>query len=123
MSPMKAFLPAVLFCFISPCGTLAGEADVVEVEITEASDGTFRFDATLSHRDTGWNHYADKWHIVAPDGSILATRTLLHPHVDEQPFTRSLSGVSIPETVTEVSIRGHDSVHGYGGAVIRKKVR
>jgi len=39
----------------------------------------------------------------------------LHPHENEQPFTRSLSGVVIPEGITEVTLRAKDSVHEYGG--------
>jgi hypothetical protein len=96
----------------------AGEADVVDVEVMRAADGTWRFDVTVRHADTGWDHYADAWEVVAPDGTVLGTRTLLHPHVDEQPFTRSLAGVAIPDGVTEVSVRAHDSVDGYGGAEI-----
>jgi hypothetical protein len=45
----------------------------------------------------------------------LGTRVLYHPHVDEQPFTRSLGGVRIPAEVTSVILRAHDSVHGAGG--------
>ncbi len=119
---MKAISLLVMIFFVSSLKAFAGEVDVVKVEMIKDGDGTFRFDVTLSHDDTGWKHYADRWEILSPDGSILGTRTLLHPHVDEQPFTRSLSGVKIPENVTEVSVRGHDSVHQYGGAVISKKV-
>ena len=96
----------------------AGEADVTDVEIVKESNGSYRFNVTVSHQDTGWDHYADKWDVVAPDGTILGTRTLLHPHVEEQPFTRSLSGVKIPDDISEVTIRAHDSVHGYGGKEI-----
>ena len=53
--------------------------------------------------------------MLTPASEIIATRTLHHPHVDEQPFTRSLSGVKIPEDVEQILVRGHDSVHGYGG--------
>ena len=70
--------------------------------------------ATLRHADEGWDHYANRWEVLAPDGGVLATRTLRHPHVDEQPFTRALRGVHIPADVTRVRIRAHDSVHGYG---------
>lgn len=93
----------------------AGEADVLGVELTSSGDGVYRIDVTVEHADEGWNHYADAWDVVAPDGTVLATRTLLHPHENEQPFTRSLSGVTIPPQVTEITIRAHDSVHGYGG--------
>ncbi|MEM7023552.1 MAG: hypothetical protein AAF637_13315 [Pseudomonadota bacterium] len=94
---------------------MAGEADVVAVEVSRAGDGTYRFDVTVRHDDTGWEHYADAWDVVAPDGSVLGTRTLLHPHENEQPFTRSLSGVAVPEGIAEVTVRAHDNVDGYGG--------
>jgi hypothetical protein len=93
----------------------AGEADVEAVKATRAADGTWRVDVTVRHADTGWDHYAHRWDVVAPDGTILGTRRLLHPHENEQPFTRSLSGVSIPDGVTSVTIRANDSVHGEGG--------
>ena len=100
----------------------AGEADVVGLEVIKDGNGLYRFNVSVSHADAGWKHYADKWEVLGPDGSVLGTRTLLHPHVDEQPFTRSLSGVEIPESITEISVRAHDSVHEYGGVVIRKKI-
>jgi hypothetical protein len=93
----------------------AGEADVVAATLTPSGDGTWRVEVTVAHADEGWDHYADAWEVVAPDGTVLGTRTLLHPHVDEQPFTRTLSGVAIPADVTAVTIRARDSVHGHGG--------
>ena len=94
----------------------AGKADVVAVEAVQESAGTWRFDVTVAHADEGWEHYADKWEVVAPDGTVLGTRVLLHPHETEQPFTRSLGGVAIPEGIERVIVRAHDSVHGLGGA-------
>jgi hypothetical protein len=99
--------------------TVAGEADVVAAQATRSGAGVYRFAVTVRHADTGWEHYAEKWDIVAPDGTVLATRTLLHPHEDEQPFTRSLDGVAIPDTVDHVVVRAHDKVDGYGGAEVR----
>jgi hypothetical protein len=93
----------------------AGEADVIDVKARPAGDGLYSFDVTVRHTDEGWKHYADKWDVVSPDGSVLGTRTLYHPHVEEQPFTRSLSGVKIPAGIDKVTVRAHDSVHGYGG--------
>lgn len=92
----------------------AGSADVLEVRVAQVGPGLYRFDVTVRHPDTGWDHYADKWEVVALDGRVLATRTLLHPHVDEQPFTRSLGGVRLPDTVGRVTIRAHDNVDGFG---------
>ncbi len=93
----------------------AGEADAVAVKVTPESSGTWRFDVTVSHADEGWSHYADNWQVLAPDGRVLATRVLLHPHENEQPFTRSLSGVVVPAGVLRVTVRAHDKVHGFGG--------
>ncbi len=106
-------LVLVLCVFATPA--FAGEADVLGVEYRQASDGTYTFDVTVRHADTGWDHYADRWEIVAPDGTVLATRLLAHPHETEQPFTRSLSGIEIAEDIAEVTVRAHDSVHGHGG--------
>jgi hypothetical protein len=106
---------AGLLLMAPPAVALAGEADVVGVAAYPEGPGLWRFEATLRHADTGWDHYADKWEVVGPDGTIYGMRELLHPHETEQPFTRSLGGVAIPEGVTRVKIRAHDSVHGYGG--------
>ncbi len=92
-----------------------GKADVVDVKIKRMGNDIYQFVVTVLHRDEGWDHYADKWDVVAPDGTVLGTRTLLHPHVEEQPFTRSLDGVKIPGTVQNVIIHAHDSTHDYGG--------
>ncbi len=99
----------------------AGEADVVRAE-ARAEGAAWRFRVTVAHGDTGWDHYADKWDVVAPDGTVLGTRVLLHPHETEQPFTRSLGGVEIVQGVTEVTLRAHDSVHGYGGKEVTVKL-
>jgi hypothetical protein len=93
----------------------AGEADAISAKASKGGGG-WRFDVTVKHADTGWDHYADAWRVVGPDGTVYGTRTLYHPHVNEQPFTRSLSGVVIPSGVTEVTVEAHDSVHGWGGA-------
>ncbi len=99
-------------------GALAGEADVVRAEALAEGGGAWRFRVTVAHGDTGWDHYADKWDVLAPDGAVLGTRVLLHPHETEQLFTRSLGGLKIEEGVTEVNLRAHDSRHDYGGKTL-----
>lgn len=101
----------------------AGKADVIAATIEPAADGrTFTISVTLRHTDSGWDHYANRWEVIGPDGRVLATRTLYHPHVDEQPFTRSLANIDIPMPITWVKIRGHDLVHGYGGREVTLSV-
>jgi len=92
----------------------AGESDVVDVTIESLGGGKFRINATLLHDDTGWDHYADRWDVLDEAGQVLGVRELAHPHVNEQPFTRSVS-VSIPESVKTITIQSNDSVHGGGG--------
>ncbi|MDJ0741045.1 MAG: hypothetical protein QNJ91_15120 [Gammaproteobacteria bacterium] len=101
---------------------VAGEVDVLQVEIRRAAAGSFDIDVTLRHADTGWDHYANRWEVLGPDGRVLATRVLYHPHVNEQPFTRSLSAVAIPAEFTWIRVRGHDLVHGHGGREVTLSV-
>jgi hypothetical protein len=108
----RLFVACIIFVTTT---VYAGQADVIEVKINPSGERVYSFEVTVRHADEGWKHYADKRDVVAPDGSVLGTRTLYHPHVDEQPFTRSLSGVKIPAGINTVTIRAHDSVHGYGG--------
>ena len=114
-------LVAGLSCLCVDAG--AGEADVVEVVVSANDRGGYNFAVTVAHGDTGWDHYADRWEILDGDGNILGTRTLHHPHVNEQPFTRSLSAVEIPDHVKEVTVRAHDRVHGHGGKVVSVELK
>ena len=115
---MRARLIPFLIALLLPVIAAAGEADVVDVVATQESPGIWRFDVTVQHDDAGWDHYADAWEVRAPDGTVLGTRKLLHPHDNEQPFTRSLNGVEIPDDVEAVEIVAHDSVHEFGGATM-----
>lgn len=100
----------------------SANADVERVRAIQADDGTWTFHVTVRHPDTGWEDYADGWDVLTPDGTVIQpdpsspfTRLLLHPHETEQPFTRSQSGIAIPPDVTQVRVRAHDLVDGFGG--------
>ncbi|MEM5585203.1 MULTISPECIES: hypothetical protein [unclassified Roseibium] len=90
---------------------MAGDVDIVGAT-AKMSGNSWTFSVTLKHADSGWDHYADLWQVLTPDGNLLGERVLLHPHVNEQPFTRSLSGVTVPEGLDTVIIRARDTVHG-----------
>ncbi len=100
----------------------AGEVEIIDVKARANAVGTYAFDVTLKHGDTGWEHYANAWDVVTPDGTVLGTRKLLHPHVDEQPFTRSLSAIKVPAGVTSVIIRAYDKVHGLSDKTFEVKL-
>lgn len=116
---LKCRLLAAMIPLMLGNWALAGEADVVKVAVRASGDGVYRFDVTVRHGDEGWKHYADAFEIVAPDGKVLGTRILLHPHETEQPFTRSLGGVRIPAGIKTVEVRARDKVHGLGGKTMR----
>ncbi len=99
-----------------------GDADVVDATTVQADDGTWTFRVTVRHADRGWKDYADGWDVVLPDGTVVKrrasdafTRVLGHPHVNEQPFTRSQSGLTIPDGVAQVTVRAHERPDGFGG--------
>lgn len=99
-------------------GAQAGDVEVVAVTFGKQGK-TWSVDTTLRHADSGWDHYADAWRVVTVDGGVLGTRTLYHPHVDEQPFTRSLSGIAIPDGTTVIFVEAHDKVHGWSKQRVR----
>lgn len=94
------------------------DAPVVE-EVVISGD---RVSVTLSHPDTGWDHYADGWEVLDTDGNSLGVRVLLHPHVTEQPFSRSLSGVQIPQSANAVYIRARCNVDGWSDALFEVRL-
>jgi hypothetical protein len=114
MNRLFAFVLLATICLSAG----AGEADVMDVTVSCNSDSVCRFDVTVMHDDEGWEHYANRWEVVSSDGKILATRELLHPHENEQPFTRSLANVRIPGNLSKVIVRAHDLIHEYGGKEI-----
>ena len=111
-------LVAIIVLFFLPAVSFAGEADVVAVKASSGKDGTWSFSVTVRHDDEGWDHYADRWEVLGLDEKVLGTRVLMHPHVGEQPFTRSLGGIEVPNDVSKVLVRARDSVHGYGGKMM-----
>lgn len=93
-----------------------GCAHVTAVEITETGPDEYRFDVTVRSDDRGWDKYADLWTVATVDGTVLGERVLTHPHDNEQPFTRSLSGVTV--SVDEVIVAARDSVLGFCGDTV-----
>lgn len=90
--------------------------DVVAVTVVEGPAGIFRFDVTMSSPYDTPDRFADAWRVVGDDGVVYGIRELLHDHASEQPFTRSLTGVELPDEVASVVVQGRDSTHGWGGA-------
>ncbi len=103
----------IFVCMMLLATPAIADAPVIEQVTARQTGASWNFSVTLSHPDTGWDHYADGWEVLAPDGTRLGYRELLHPHVNEQPFTRSLSGVSLPDGLKTVLIRARDTKDGW----------
>lgn len=106
----------------SDIGTNAGSddqqfPDVLEAEVTASGD-TWSVAATISSPYDSPERYADAFRVLGPDGTELGIRELTHDHANEQPFTRSLADVIIPDDVNEVTIEGRDQVNGWGGDTV-----
>lgn len=99
-----------MLCFSS--ALYAGQAQVEQVVADCNEERICNFDVTIRHADEGWTHFANGWEILTPQGALLGRRVLEHPHVKEQPFTRSLRKIKIPAGIDTVVIKAHDSVHG-----------
>lgn len=98
------------------------DANVLYVKVVQEQDDKWTFHVTVEHPDTGWDDYVNGWNVSLPDGTILKTessseftRTLLHPHLGEQPFTRNQSGIEIPQGVERIIVKAHDLLDGFGG--------
>ncbi|CAM4241584.1 hypothetical protein [Palleronia rufa] len=106
-------LPLCLLALVAAGAAGADPARIVAA--TSAPDGAGRqVSVTLRHGDIGWEDYADAGRVELEDGTVLATRELVHPHVTEQPFTRSLGGVAVPADVDRVHIRARTLTGGWG---------
>lgn len=108
---MIKYLPILIFAVPA----FADDA-VIENATARPSGESWTFSVTLSHGDTGWDDYADGWRVVSEDGTELGLRVLYHPHVEEQPFTRSLGGVDIPAGTESVFIEARTNTDGWGSA-------
>ncbi len=102
-----------------------GDVEIVLVSARLTGEETWSFSVTLEHEETGWEDYADGWDVVLPDGVVIKpspddpfTRLLGHPHVNEQPFTRSQAGIVIPAEVDTVFVRAHELGDGYSSMVV-----
>ena len=121
MTARHLFGAAVVITFlVVGCGSDDPPADsaktqfptVLEATATAVGD-TWRFDVTISSPYDGPTQYADAWRVLGPDGTEYGIRVLTHHHAGEQPFTRSLSGVVIPDDVSTVLIGARALVNGW----------
>ncbi len=122
-------MKTLLLLILCACQTFAAEikaeaearatslnfAQVVYVSALQIEDDSWCFKTTVEHNDQGWEHYADGWEVLDLNGKKLGYRLLGHPHVNEQPFTRRLCEIIIPNDTNKVVVRAKCNKHGFGG--------
>jgi len=102
----------IIISYTSSAPLLAGQAVIEKVKAECNHKRLCKFDVTISHADEGWTHFANGWQIFTTKGELLGHRALAHPHVKEQPFTRSMRNIKIPPSIDTVIFIANDSVHG-----------
>ena len=103
--------------------SIASDAKILKASAELTSAQKFNISVTVEHADEGWDHYANTWRVYSMDGKLIGERILYHPHVNEQPFTRSLLGLSVPSEVKEVMIVAVCSKTGESKASYNLKLR
>ena len=91
---------------------------VLAAELRRESDGTWSLDVTISSAYDTAERYADGWRVLDDEGDVLGEQELTHDHAEEQPFTRTQTGLEIPDSVSTVTIEVHDTENGYGGETL-----
>lgn len=94
---------------------------VTSASIAQQGDGwTVR--AVIRHPDTGWDHYASGWQVLAPDGQVLAFAEITHPHPGGEPIKEELTGITLPQGVDHLMIRVRCTLDGWSARVYRLDV-
>ncbi len=98
-------------------GDQAGQRfpDVTSASFESVDDGTTDFAVTVSSPYDTPERYADAIRVRNEDGTVYGETELTHDHADEQPFTRTVSGVQLATGVGSVVVEARDSVNGWGG--------
>lgn len=110
---LKTCLALLIFVGCAAIQAHADDVQIIQASFVQGEKGSWNINVTLKHGDEGWKHFSNAWRVVDKQGNVLANRVLGHPHVNEQPFTRGLSNISIPKKIQIVFIEAHDLKHGW----------
>ncbi|MEW7292053.1 hypothetical protein [Aquimarina sp. 2304DJ70-9] len=95
-------------------------AEVISVSVT-GDENEYTFSVGIKSPDTGCNQYANWWEVISEEGNLVYRRILAHSHVNEQPFVRSGSPVTIKKDQV-VYVRVHMNTSGYSDQVFKGNV-
>ena len=92
--------------------------EVVDAELESSGGGEYALSVTISSPYDSPQRYADGWRVMDGEGEVLGRHELMHDHANEPPFTRTQTGLEIPEGVEQITVEARDSENGYGGETV-----
>lgn len=108
---MKTLL-AALFALLLALPATADEVEVLMVKAMQ-KDATWQFDITVHHHDEGGEHMMDSVAIFTPDETLIGIAKIPMPSIGADHVTTKVTGVTVPEGVEYILIRGHCSHAGW----------
>lgn len=75
--------------------------------------------ALIRHPDSGWDHYASGWQVLAPDGTVLGFAEITHPHLEGEPIQEELTGITLPDGADHLMIRVRCTLDGWSARFFR----
>ncbi|HEY6635633.1 MAG TPA: N-acetylmuramoyl-L-alanine amidase, partial [Acidimicrobiia bacterium] len=91
--------------------------DVTAATLRE-TEGLYEFIVTISSPQDSEERHADAFRVIGDDGIVYAVEELEWTGGEPQPFTATVTGLAIPESVNRVTIEGRDLVYGWGGGTV-----
>lgn len=74
---------------------------------------------TLSHHDSGWDHFASEWSVALPDGTGIASVDIPEPHVGQQEFESKVKGIDVPPGTPYLLVRTRCNLVGWSSETVR----
>jgi hypothetical protein len=97
-------------------------ANVQFVRAVQVGETSWRFEITLMRSGSGDKGYIDGWDVLLPDNSVLTlapddkfTMALDRGPAAGESFESVQTGLEIPLEITDLRVRAHDSIEGFGG--------
>lgn len=105
-------LIAALIALTLPLPALSAEVEIRMVQAMQ-SDGLWKFKITVYHPDTGVDHMYNSVAIFTPDETRIGYADVPNPSIGAGNVTTQVLGVTIPEDLEYIIIRGKCNDYGW----------
>ncbi|MDH4275163.1 MAG: hypothetical protein OEW08_08995 [Gammaproteobacteria bacterium] len=97
----------------------AVEGQVVDVEFKHSRGDQWQVSTLVSHPNTSWTDFIDRWRVVSDEGHVLGEKFLNPEQIALGDYDKTVLTVGIPHATTVVFVEIHDSVKGWGKARVK----